>query len=96
MLQEVQLVSPQTCFNVSKINSSSTTGGEDFSPFIESLEFGVGLELEQCRVIQTFLDQALESIQDFRVTAVFDGSTNGIDGSPQTVAIDNVPDGKCH
>ncbi len=68
----------------------TTTGGSDFTSLVETLTFGLGMELEQCRDIQTLADGALEGIEIFRIKAVFSGTTTDVNGSPQTAVIENV------
>ncbi len=64
----------------------ATTGGGDFISLIEMLTFGPGMDLEQCRDIQTLADEALEGIELFTIQAVLSGT---IIGSTQS-AINNV------
>ncbi len=73
----------------------TTTGGSDFTSLVETLTFGLGMDLEQCRDIQTLADGALEGFEFFNIEAVLSGTTTAIAGSPQTPTIGNVG-GKCN
>ncbi len=68
----------------------TTTGGSDFTSFVETLTFGLGMDLEQCRNIQTLADEALEGFESFRIEAFLSGTTTPTDMSPQTATIGNV------
>ncbi|XP_064397086.1 uncharacterized protein LOC135343963 isoform X2 [Halichondria panicea] len=68
----------------------TTTGGSDFTSLVETLTFGLGMDLEQCRDIQTLADGALEGFEFFNIEAVLSGTTTAIAGSPQTPTIGNV------
>ncbi len=64
----------------------ATPTGGDFISLVETLTFGPGMDLQQCRDIKTLADEALEGIELFTIQAVLSGT---MIGSTQP-AINNV------